>query len=173
MEVWKAIDGYNGYFVSNKGRVKSTKQGKEHILKPGTLHCGYKFVILYKYKYKGKQQTVHRLVANAFIENKDNKPFVNHKDENKANNDATNLEWCDNEYNVNYGTRNQRTSITLQNREDKSKAICQYDLNGNFIQEFPSAHEVQRKLGFFAQNIGKCCLGKRKTAYGYIWRFTN
>ena len=171
MEVWKDINEYNGYSVSNRGRVKSMRKGKERILKPGTLKCGYKYVILYDSKQGRKLLTIHRLVANAFIENKDNKPFVNHKDEDKTNNDVNNLEWCDNRYNTNYGTRNEKLSKRHLNRKDESKGICQYDKLGNFIQEYPSAHEVQRKLGFYAQNIGKCCLGKRKTAYGYIWKF--
>lgn len=122
MELWKAIKGYEGlYEVSNLGNVKSLgreiklKNGGAYrkpikILKQNTDKYGYKYVILRSLDGKAKTLKVHRLVAFAFIENENNYQQVNHMDENKANNNMKNLEWCTAEYNSGYGTRNQRIS---------------------------------------------------------------
>lgn len=105
-EIWRDIKNYEGlYQVSNIGRVKSlermfiNKRGrkqhiKERILKPGTNHNGYFYVSLSDDRGKAKGFLVHRLVCEAFHENPKDKPCVNHIDENKTNNTATNLEWC-------------------------------------------------------------------------------
>ena len=92
-EIWKIIEGYTDYQISNYGIVKSTKFNKERILKSGLTKDGYLHVLLSNKNIK-KQIYVHRLIANAFIHNTDNKPCVNHKDENKLNNCIDNLEWC-------------------------------------------------------------------------------
>ena len=120
MEEWKDIKGYEGlYQISNKGRVKSL-YNKGKILTPGKDKDGYSIVSLYKNKIK-KTNKVHRLVAQAFLSNPDNLPQVNHKDENKLNNCVENLEWCSVEYNINYGTRNERTRKKLTCNK---KIIC-------------------------------------------------
>ena len=164
-EIWCPIKGYEGlYEVSDYGRVKSLKFGKERILKPRRDKDGYLFVTLYK---NGDHKTckVHRLVAQTFIPNPDNLPQVNHKDEDKENNSVQNLEWCDRKYNYNYGTRIQRIS------EKNSKPVLQYTKSGEFVKEWKSARDVQRNLGYFGTYISSCCLGKRKSAYGFIWKF--
>lgn len=176
-EIWKDIEGYEGlYQVSNLGRVKSLARvdaighfRKEKIL---STYCvrGYLLVTL----CKNKKQThffVHRLVATAFIPNPDNLPVINHKSENKNENNIENLEWCTHNYNCNYGTRNKRSSKAQLNRIDCSKRVYQYTLDGVFVREWPSAKEIERQLGFANQSINKCCNGKLKQAYGYIWRF--
>lgn len=104
-EVFRPVEGYEGlYEVSNLGRVKSLKWGKERILKPGMDGCGYLKANLYK-EGKIKHFMVHRLVAQAFIPNPEGLPQINHKDEDKTNNRVDNLEWCTAKYNSNYGTR--------------------------------------------------------------------
>ena len=109
-EYWKPVVGYEGlYEVSNLGRVKSLKFGKERILKPQKDTSGYLCVTLCKNNNQC-QFKVHRLVAEAFIPNPNNLPQTNHKDECKTNNIASNLEWCDRKYNVNYGTRTKRVA---------------------------------------------------------------
>lgn len=112
IEIWKDILGYEGlYQVSNLGNVRSLnyrRSGKTKLLKQGTDN-GYKRVELSK-NGKKKKYWVHRLVAIAFISNPNNYKEVNHKDEDKSNNNVNNLEWCTREYNNNYGTRNKRTS---------------------------------------------------------------
>ena len=188
-EEWRDIKGYEGYYqVSNYGRVKGLDRTiawkntvisvKEKMLKPSKNYKNYYTVNLCR-----KVVLVHRLVANAFLPNPENLPFVNHKDENKTNNfvcinddgsvdfEKSNLEWCDALYNNNWGSRNKRISQSHINGK-KSKPITQYDLNGNFIKDWPSASEIQRQLGFSITSISKYCNGKIKTAYGYIWKFT-
>ena len=169
-EYWKPVVGYEGlYEVSNWGRVKSLKFGKERILKQSIRH-GYYSVGLSKNGIV-KTYQVHRLVAEAFIDNTDNLPQVNHKDECKSNNVVSNLEWCTHEYNNSYGTRNKR--IGKSNTNGKlSKPVLQYDLNGNFIKEWKSINECGRN-GFNQGDICKCCNGKRKTAKGFIWVYKN
>lgn len=161
-EIWKDIKNYEGHYqVSNLGRVKSIKFGKEIILKQQQCMDGYYYVNLSKNGI-AKRYYVHRLVAEAFIDNSDNLPCVNHKDENKQNNVVSNLEWCTHEYNNNYGTRIERCS----------KTVLQFDLNGNLIKEWKSLHECNRN-GFNQGDICKCCNGKRKTAKGFIWKYKN
>lgn len=104
-EIWKNIMGFNGYQVSNIGRVRSLKTYK--ILKQTINNKGYKILGLSK---RGKMSTflVHRLVADAFIPNPNKLPCINHKDENPLNNCVSNLEWCDQKYNINYGSHTNR-----------------------------------------------------------------
>lgn len=115
-EMWKDIPGYEGlYQVSNLGNIRSLKYAggnKVKLLKQATTN-GYKQVQLSK-NGKGKNHLVHRLVAIAFIPNPNNLPVVNHKDENPSNNNVDNLEWCTQEYNINYGTRNERASESMK-----------------------------------------------------------
>ena len=166
-EVWKDIAGYEGlYKVSNLGRVKSFKQGKERIMKPVYDTCGYLRVGLSK---NGKQKfcSIHRLVAQAFIPNPDKLTQINHKDENPSNNNVTNLEWCDSKYNNNYGTRNQRVAEKL------SKPVLQYTKDEKFVREWKSTKDVQRNLGYYHSLISECCNVKRKSAYGFLWKYKN
>lgn len=103
-EVWSVIVSFPMYSISTFGRVKSLYTNK--ILKP-INNRGYRFVTLMK-DNKRYNCAIHRLVAKAFIANPNRYPVINHKDENKANNIITNLEWCDAKYNVNYGTGIER-----------------------------------------------------------------
>ena len=119
---------------------------------------------------KMKTFTVHRLVALHFIDNPNNLPQVNHKDECKINNCVTNLEWCTQQQNHDYGTRNERTGHSQMNKQG-SKALLQYDLQGNFIKEFPSVSEASREFGKSQANISRCANGFKNQAYGFIWKF--
>ena len=107
-EIWKDIKGFEGHYqVSNFGRVKSIKFGKERILRPGKNKKGYLRVGISK-NGESKTYSVHRLVAQAFIPNLNNLPQINHKNEDKTDNRVENLEFCDAKYNNTYGTRIQR-----------------------------------------------------------------
>lgn len=164
-EIYKDIVGYEGkYQVSNFGNIKSLNYnhtGIEKVLKPQNKK-GYLSVCLGSNQ---AQKQVHRLVAEAFLDNPNNLPYVNHKDENKYNNCVDNLEWCDAEYNSNYGTSSVRIA------KNESKPINQYDLQGNFIKAWNSGTEIARVLKISGGNICNCCRGKQKTAYGYKWRY--
>lgn len=114
IEIWKDIEGYEGlYQVSNLGRVKSLKFNKIKILSQGISGSGYKIVSLSKENQR-KIFLVHRLVAMVFIKNPNNYPCINHKDENKLNNLANNLEWCTHRYNCNYKNHNKNLSKSLK-----------------------------------------------------------
>lgn len=156
-EIWKQIEGYEGlYQVSNLGRVKSlnyNKTGKEKILKPGKTTKGYLFVVLYLNK-KCKNFLVHRLVAEAFLDNPNNLDQVNHIDENKQNNCLTNLEWCDNQYNQRYSS---------------AKKVGCFN-NGKLIKIYEATRDVD-KDGFHHQNVCACCKGKYKSHLGFQWRY--
>ena len=176
-EIWKDIAGYEDlYQVSNMGRVKSLerivsrKNGRrfsvnERILKPSTNHKGYLQVVLCKGSGKMKAFRVHRLVCEAFHENPKKKPWVNHIDENKANNTASNLEWCTVAENINHGTRTARAG------KAQSKLVGQYTTDGELVKVWQSTMEVQRQLGFDNGVISKAARGKLKTAYGYVWKY--
>ena len=169
-EYWKPIKGYEGlYQVSNFGRVKSLKFGKERILKQSKdKKTGHLHVVLCKNGIV-KTYYVHRLVAEAFIDNTDNLHCVNHKDENPQNNVVSNLEWCDAKYNCNYGTRNKRISEKMTNGK-LSKPVLQYTLDGELVKEWSSTHECGRN-GYNRGNVSACCLGYLKFYKGYIWRY--
>jgi len=181
IEVWKDVKGYEGlYQVSNMGRVKSLertvirKNGKkqtirERILKPIVGQDGYLLVNLYDSSGKRKSFYAHRLVCETFLDNPENKPCVNHIDENKTNNVVSNLEWCTYKENNNYGTRNAR--IAKANVKNKSKPVGQYIRDGELVKVWQSTMEVQRQLGFDNGVISKVARGKRKTAYGYVWKY--
>ena len=172
MEIWRDIKGYDGeYQVSNLGRVKSLKYGKEKIMKFGTNKDNYLRVILCK-NNKVKTFRVHLLVAMAFLPNPDNLPQLNHKDENPSNNNVENLEWCTISYNINYGTRNKRVSKILTNGILSMK-VDQFSKKGEFIKTWPSIMQVERELGIDNSSISKCCKGKNKSAGKFIFKYHN
>lgn len=167
MEEWRPISGYIGdYEVSSYGRVKSLKYNKERILKQSACTGGYLYVFLCKHN-KVKSSRVHRLVANAFLDNPKGLPEVNHKDQNVANNRVENLEWATPEYNRAYGSRTERIS------ESKKRNIVQIDLTtGEKIGAFKGADDAARAVGLRkASGIRSCCRGFRESAGGYAWRY--
>ena len=170
-EIYRDIKDYEGlYQVSNFGNVMSLnyrKTGRAELLKTYKNKKGYLLICLSKNK-KQKTFQIHRLVAEAFIPNLENLPQVNHKDEDKTNNSVDNLEWCTNEYNHKYGTRNERIAKTLTNGK-QSKPVLQFSKTGEFIKEWESSMEIQRQLGYCNSFIGKCCKGKYESAYGFRW----
>lgn len=156
MEIWKEIANFEGiYEVSSCGQVrrihKDSRVQKYKILIP-TILRGYRKVTLFKNGVGHKFQ-VHRLVATAFIPNPNNLPQVNHKDEDPSNNNVENLEWCTASYNVNYGTCIERQV------SKRSKKVIQYDLEGNFIAEYPSTNSASRELNIQQSSIVNCCNG--------------
>ena len=174
MEIWKKIEGYDNYEVSNLGNVKSLNYnhtGKEQVLKAGKNTGGYLFVNLFK-NGKGKNHLVHRLVWEAFKGKIPEGFEINHISEDKTQNNIENLSLMTHKENLNYGTRNERSAKAKTNGK-LSKPVIQLDLDGNVIREYPSANEVQRQTGYSIGNISLCCNGLRKQAYNYKWRYAS
>lgn len=180
-EIWKDIPDYEGlYQISNLGRVKSLEKTmwnnhknikkEEMILKPNKVGKGYYCVKLYKNK-EYKMKKVHRLVAQAFIDNPENKKQVNHIDGDKENNCVNNLEWCTCRENIKHSWKNNLHKSLKGKYNKLSKEILQYDLQGNFIKKWESITSAQQDLKI--SNISSVCSGERKKAGGYIWRYKN
>lgn len=188
-EEWRDIEGYEErYQVSNLGRVKSLRnsqgQYREKILTNTPDKIGYLTVGLSK-NGKRKNFKVHRLVAEAFIENPNNHPIINHKDENKQNNCVNNLEWCTYKYNNTYGTRTQRASEKMsQNHADFSgskngrarKVKCV--TTGKEFECIKDAAEHYKFNNPSKTNISACCIGKRNycgkhpvTGEKLVWKY--
>lgn len=169
-EIWKEIEGYPNYQVSNTGKVKSLnyhRTKKEKILNLCKDTRGYFIVCIFK-EGKPKTMKVHRLVGQAFLPNPQNLPQINHKDECKTNNNVNNLEWCDNRYNSNYGTRNERAGIAISKAQINNPKLSKKVLCVESGIVYPSTKEVQRQLGFHHSHISRCCDKKYgfKTAGG-------
>jgi hypothetical protein len=166
--IWKDVEGYEGlYLVSNDGRVRGTKSKKE--LKYNYTYNGYRRVKLYR-DAKGKTFMVHRLVANAFIANPQNKAQVNHKDGNKQNNTVGNLEWVTQAENLVHAVKLGLIDVTLMNKAT-SKKVNQYDKSGNLIKTWDSMSEAARATNTHIGNITYCCQNKLKSTGGYKWSF--
>lgn len=170
--VWKEISGYEGlYEVSDTGLVRSLKFGKTKILRP-FCNGGYMTLNLCK-DGKAKCMTVHRLVAEAFIQNPNKLPTVNHRNENKLDNSAANLEWLSMKDNNNYGTHNKRVAEANVNNPKRSKQVQMFDKQtGELLATFPSIKEAERQTGIAVSNICHCCNGNRKMAGGFIWKYS-
>ncbi len=161
IEVWVEIrrNKKTIYEISNMGRLRS-------ITMLGSLHKqGY---LRSTFGKKRKAVMIHRLVAEAFIPNPHNKPFVNHKNCNKADNRAENLEWCTEKENSSHASVNGRYK---NNGKAKSKKVYQYDLTGNLIAIWSSAREIQRVLGYTQSSVQQCCLRKWSKYKGYAWSY--
>ena len=177
-EEWKDILGFEGlYQASNLGRVKSLeridargRRLKEKILKTGINQYGYYLISLYKNSIQ-KVYLVHRLVWEAFNGQIPEGLQVNHINEVKADNRLSNLNLMTHKENMNYGSRTERSAKKQINRKDQSKTILQFDLNDNFIKEYPSIQQIYRETGFSQGNISACCNGKYKQMYGFKWKY--
>ena len=182
-EIWKTIEDYPNYMVSNMGRIKRLSTGyyrrTEKILIPQLQNNGYLHI---KLSQNGKPKCflLHRLVAQTFLPNPDNLPQVNHKDEDKTNNRVDNLEWCDRKYNINYGNgliKRVKTNIEngtyrkigKLNKEKFSKPILQFTKDGDFVKKWNSISDAEKETGISYKQICNCLKQRQKTAKGFKW----
>lgn len=183
-ELWKPVKGYEGlYEVSNYGNVKSIR--KNAVLSQiVNKNNGYCYVGMYK-DGKNKKLLVHRLVAETFINNADNKKTVNHLDGNKQNNAVSNLEWATYSENHKHAFKNGLKTVTDNQRKAASKTgkkTCDQNrpkkavvmIKGNtIINHFISAHEAARFVKGSPSAIVACCKGKANTCKGYRWEYAD
>lgn len=160
--MWKKYLDTN-YSISDTGEIRNDKTGK---LLAQTIQQGYCHVTLH---INGKQlrRRVHRLVAEVFIPNVENKPYVNHKDGNRANNNVTNLEWVTPSENTQHAVK---TGLFHRNN---TRAVNQYSLDGKLIFSYPSITEASENTGSKANKIVLCCQRERKSTNDYQWRYAD
>ena len=173
-EEWRDIQGFEGcYQVSNMGRVRSisriVRSGKNkqrrtngRVLTPWKTKHGYLSVAL----GRREKQSIHRLVAKAFIPNPNNYPDVNHKDEDKSNNNLSNLEWCNHSYNALYGTCQERL---LKHKNTPVEMIDKE--THKVLALFESMKIAMRETGVNKVTISAVCRGIRRTGGGYLWKY--
>lgn len=190
----EGFEDFEGYTVSEDGSIFSYKKHvrdsltgrilgslvvEEGIKINGSIDSkGYRYVDIKNKNGKRKCPKVHRLVALAFLENKDSKPQINHIDGVKLNNDVNNLEWVTNSenqlhaYKIGLSARREKEkNYQWGGEHDNCKRVRQMDLNGNEIAVHNSLAMAGRSLGKGYSSISKVCNGKRETAYGYMWEF--
>ena len=176
MEIWKDVyDFPQKYEISNKGRLKN--KITNHIYKMTNRVGGYFTIILYDKNHK-RTARIHRLVAEAFIDNPNNYPCVNHKDLNKQNNCVENLEWCTSSYNTKHAISSGIDITKGLNKHNKNKfkekygRLYQYDKDMQLMNIYENLDEAYRKTNICKRNILQCINHQqgRKQAGGYIWQ---
>lgn len=182
MNKFKDLDRF--YSVSEGGQIKSLRSGKILKTRTDSKGKGYAYVNL---NYNGKKVTrqVHRLVAQVFLPNPNNLPCVNHKDENPANNNVNNLEWCSYSYNLSYGNKSKKELSTKRKLGtiNSPKSVAQITASGEIvIAVYDSISDAARSTGVDKTSIAKCCnkvtrVDKEgvkhsyRTAGGFVWEF--
>ena len=182
-EIWKDIEGFEGlYQVSNLGRVRSldryytathsraigtpVRYKKKGVILKLTLNkrLGYVYISL---KVNGNvfTKSVHRLVGKAFVDGYFEGADINHKNEDKTDNRAENLEWCTRQYNLTYNGLSKRVGIS------QGKPVEQMTLDGKVIAAFPTIGEAGRATGLAVTHISESCHSNKKTCGGYRWKF--
>ena len=152
---------------------KGTYKNKERILKQRINYKGYVCCTLYK-EGKQKQFFIHRLIAMHFIDNPLNKPQVNHINGNKIDNSVENLEWVTNLENMEHSWKIGLRSVEKVKKifyEANRRKVNQLSLKGEFIKKWESIKSIEETFCFDNRNISACCRHKRKTAYGYVWKY--
>ena len=192
-EIWKPVVGYEGlYECSNLGNVRSLNYRHTNTIKtlsPSINKDGYIRVHLWK-NCKGKVLAVHRLVAEAFLPNPDNKPEIDHintiktdntvflNEDGSINYEKTNLRWVTKKENMNNPlTIKDLSKIRIGNENAKSiyRAVLQYTKDGKLIKEWASMNSAARELKISRSGICDCCNGRNrcKSYGGYVWRYKN
>ena len=190
-EIWKKVEKYKYYEVSNLGnlrsidRVQVDKNGVSKLMKGRIIKLsdsvGYEGANINidgkRYKFK-----IHNLVAEAFLPKIEGKKYINHKDFNKKNNCVDNLEWCTPQENFLHAMHNGRWKPSCHRNtksmlgkfgaeHNRSRAVIQYDLQGNEIARFGGTREAGRTINLRPESIARCCRGERNCYKNYIWKY--
>lgn len=167
---YRTIKGYENYLIGNNGEVYNKKT--QHSKRGTSNHSGkgYLYVDLYNLN-KRKRIYIHRLVAEYFIPNPNNKHYINHKDGNSRNNNVDNLEWCTPLENVIHASKVIRTMQQYKKANEKrKKAVNMIDrFTGGLVATFSSIREAERIMGISASNITACLKGRQKYTKDYLW----
>lgn len=186
VEIWKEIPQFNSkYLASNSGRIKSIPykgfrhgRASEKILSTTKRSKdGYALINLITpegirkmYQVHRLMYQVHRLVGITFVEGYQEGLIINHINEVKDDNRASNLEWVTEKINDTYNNKAIKTGIVQRNKH-LSKPIGKYDLELNLLEVYPSVREAERLTGIKHENMSNCALNKAKTAGGYKWKY--
>ena len=166
----KPILNFENYAITLDGRIinNTTKKCK----KPTDNHSGNRYLYVDLYKDGNRHRKyVHRLVAEAYIPNPLNLPFVNHIDGNPKNNNYKNLEWCTAKQNVEHASKvlGVMNGYKTANKK-REKRVKQIDiLTGKVVDIFDSIREAERQTGINSAYISQICRGKFKQCFGYSW----
>lgn len=173
MEEWRDVQGTNGqYKVSSLGRVSSVRRGTSRILKPSQDGCGYKQLII----YVGDARTpvkVHRLVAEAFIDNPNGKRCVNHINGVKTDNRVENLEWCTSSENTKHAWATGLTAVT-QGRLENAQAVHESNKKRVIRDDgvmFESVKDAAKSVGVKASCVSRVCKGQRPATKGHSFKY--
>lgn len=175
MEIWKKIKEFNNYSVSNLGNIRRdeyyikdsigrNQYKPKKLILPSIGKDGYKKVVLSNDLGERKTLRVNRVVALTFLENNNNLEFVNHKDGIKTNDIVDNLEWCTSSENVQHAIKTGLCNTSM--------IIEKLSINGEVLEKFKSIREASRVTGIDSSCIVKVCKGNRKSAGGFLWRYT-
>ncbi|GIN67115.1 MULTISPECIES: NUMOD4 domain-containing protein [Bacillus] len=170
--IWKVIKGFEDYQISNAGEVLSFKRNKNGIkMKPKIDKDGYFEIGIRDTNGKRVYFRIHRLVAKAFIDNPNNLPVVNHKDGNKQNNHASNLEWVT-------VAENTKHVFDVLGRKGQNggnnKIVAKIDAENNcLLKIYNSIKDASEDVGVTIQAISNCLNGKNRTSGGFKWEFVD
>lgn len=176
MEQWKPVVEFNGmYEVSDLGRVRSLRKNKPHIMKPSLINSGY-LKLSFRFGDKTVNRLVHRIVALEFCEGYADGMVVNHKNADRLDNRACNLEWVTAKENIHDVMARGKFDVKSAHKvahEKRKRRILQFDKAGNFIAEYPSAREAAKFVGVHENCVSRVARGIRPFTAGYAWKYAD
>lgn len=170
--MWKPIKDFEDQYAINEyGVVKNIKRNS--IRRPYNNYAGkgYLYIDLYKKNIRVKRESIHRLVAIHFVENKQGKPMINHIDGNTMNNHISNLEWVTSSENVEHASKILKIMNNYINHSNSQKRkVCQLK-DGKHIKTYESIAQASKETGIPSSNIIYTCQGKQKHAHNFNWQY--